>query len=198
MNLLNRYRFITIVALLITVFASCSKDFLTKPPESAIVDVNFYKTNEQVMAGTSLLYSRVWFEYNDKAQYNLGDFRGGTAFSAWNDRGNVMFNTTGDNNENGTAWRSFFTVVAQANLAMYNINKYAGEAVSPGIKKMAIAEARFMRALAYRFLVSNWGPVPIVENNVEQLFDTTIRRATVPSVWRYITREMRAAAEDLP
>jgi hypothetical protein len=195
---LNKYRYITGFALSISVFASCSKDFLNKPPESAIVDVNFYKTDEQVLAGTSLLYSRVWFEYNDKAQYNLGDFRGGTAFSAWNDRGNVMFNTTGDNNENGTAWRSFFTVVAQANLAIYNINKYAGEGVSPDIKKMAIAEARFMRALAYRFLVMNWGPVPIVTNNVEQLFDTTIRRATIPSVWRFITREMRDAAEDLP
>jgi starch-binding outer membrane protein, SusD/RagB family len=198
MNLQNRFRYITGFALVLTVLASCSKDFLTKPPESAVVDVNFYKTDEQIMAGTSLLYSRVWFEYNDKAQYNLGDFRGGSAFSAWNDRGNVMFNTTGDNNENGTAWRSFYTVVAQANLAIYNINKYAGAAVSPSIKKMAIAEARFMRALAYRFLVMNWGPVPIVENNVEQLFDTTIRRSTVPSVWRFITREMHAAAEDLP
>ncbi|MCR6720444.1 MAG: RagB/SusD family nutrient uptake outer membrane protein [Chitinophagaceae bacterium] len=55
-----------------------------------------------------------------------------------------------------------------------------------------------MRALAYRFLVMNWGPVPIIENNLERLFDTTITRNTIPSVWRYITREMRAAAEDLP
>jgi starch-binding outer membrane protein, SusD/RagB family len=194
----NRFRFITGMLLVITALASCGKKFLDRPPLSAIVDANFYKDNEQVMASTALLYSRVWFEYNDKAQYNLGDFRGGTAFSAWNDRGNVMFNTTGDNNENGTAWRSFYTVVAQSNLAMYNINKYAGEAVTDDVKKMAIAEARFMRALAYRFLVSNWGPIPIVENNVEQLFDTTIRRATIPSVWRFITREMRAAAADLP
>jgi hypothetical protein len=41
------------------------------------------------MAATSLLYSQVWFDYNDKAMYNLGDFRGGTAYSAWNDR--VMY-----------------------------------------------------------------------------------------------------------
>lgn len=198
MKLQNQLRNITGIALVITALASCGKKFLEKPPLSAVVDVNFYKTDEQVMASTSLLYSRVWFEYNDKAQYNLGDFRGGTAFSAWNDRGNVMFNTTGDNNENGTAWRSFYTVVAQANLAIYNINKYAGDAVSPNVKKVAIAEARFMRALAYRFLVMNWGPVPIIENNVEQLFDTTIRRASVSSVWRFITREMRAVAADLP
>ncbi len=176
----------------------CKKEFLEKPPESAIVDANFYKTDEQVLASTSLLYSQVWFDYNDKAMYNLGDFRGGTAFSAWNDRGNVMFNTTGDNGENGASWRAFFNVVGQSNLFLYNIEKYGGSAVSPAIKKMGIAEARFMRALAYRFLVMNWGPVPIIENNFDHLYDTSITRNTVSSVWRFITREMRAAAADLP
>jgi hypothetical protein len=130
--------------------------------------------------------------------YNLGDFRGGTAFSAWNDRGNVMFNTTADNGENGASWRAFYNVVGQANLFLYNIKRYGGPAVSPQIRKMASAEARFMRALAYRFLVMNWGAVPVIENNFDHLFDTTITRNTVPSVWRFITREMRAAAEDLP
>ena len=37
---------------------------------------------------------------------------------------------------------------------------------------MAIAEARFMRALAYRYLAMNWGEVPIIENNLELLHDT--------------------------
>ena len=55
-----------------------------------------------------------------------------------------------------------------------------------------------MRALAYRFLVMNWGPVPVIENNIEHLSDTSISRNTVSSVWRFITREMKAAAEDLP
>jgi hypothetical protein len=177
---------------------ACKKDFLEKPPLSSVVDANFYKTDDQVMAATSLLYSQVWFDYNDKAMYNLGDFRGGTAYSAWNDRGNVLFNTTGDNGENGASWRAFFNVVAQSNLAIYNINRYGGAAVSPRVKKMAIAEARFMRALAYRFLVMNWGPVPVIENNFDHLFDTSINRNTVTSVWRFITREMRAAAVDLP
>ncbi|MGZ8552284.1 MAG: RagB/SusD family nutrient uptake outer membrane protein [Chitinophagaceae bacterium] len=189
--------FIGLLIVILTL-AACKKEFLDKPPLSQIVDVNFYKTNDQVLAATSLLYSKVWFDYNDKAMYNLGDFRGGTAFSAWNDRGNVLFNTTGDNGENEASWRAFFTVVAQSNLVIYNVNSYAGAGVSPAIKKMAIAEARFMRALAYRFLAMNWGPVPVIENNLDQLFDTTITRNTVPSIWRFITREMRAAAEDLP
>ena len=182
----------------IILLAGCKKDFLEQPPTDAVVDAGFYKTNEQVLAATSLLYSQVWFDYNDKASYNLGDFRAGTAFSAWNDRGNVLFNTTGDNQENGAAWRAFFNVVGQSNLAIANINRYAGENVSPEVKRMAIAEARFMRAVAYRFLVSNWGPVPIIENNIALLADTSIQRNTVESVWRFMTREMRAAAADLP
>lgn len=177
---------------------SCKKSFLEKPPLSSVVDANFYKTDDQVMSATALLYSEVWFDYNDKAMYNLGDFRGGTAFSAWNDRGNVMFNTTGDNGENGASWRAFFNVVGQSNLFLYNMKKYGGPAVSEGVRKTAIAEARFMRALAYRFLVMNWGPVPVIENNFDHLFDSSITRNTVPSVWRFITREMRAAAADLP
>ena len=182
----------------ILVLAGCRKDFLDQPPTDAVVDAGFYKTNEQVLAATALLYSQVWFDYNDKAMYNLGDFRAGTAFSAWNDRGNVLFNTTGDNQENGAAWRAFFNVVGQSNLAIANINRYAGEAVTPEVKRMAIAEARFMRAVAYRFLVSNWGDVPIIENNIELLADTSLQRNTIKSVWRFITREMRAAAADLP
>jgi len=184
--------------LLVVGLSSCSKDFLERPPTDAIVDGSFYQTDEQVLAATSLLYSRVWFDYNDKASYNLGDFRAGTAYSAWNDRGNVLFNTTGNTPENGTAWRSFFIVVGQSNLAIENINRYAGAGVSPEVKKMAIAEARYMRALAYRFLVMNWGAVPIIENNLALLSDTSITRNTVSSVWRFITNEMRAVVEDLP
>jgi len=150
------------------------------------------------LAATGLLYSKVWFDYNDKASYNLGDFRAGTAFSAYNDRGNVLFNTTGGTPENGSSWRSFFIVVGQSNLAIENINKYAGSDVTPQVKKMGIAEARFMRALAYRFLVMNWGAVPIIENNLTILSDTSISRNTEKSVWKFITKEMREVAADLP
>ena len=198
---MNKIKYINyLVGLVIPVIflASCKKNFLEKPPTDAIVDANFYKTDDQVLAGTASLYNRVWFDYNDKAHYNLGDFRAGTAYSAWNDRGNVLFNTTAENGENNASWRAFFNVVAQSNMTIVNINKYASAGVSPAVKKMAIAEARFMRALAYRYLVMNWGEVPIITNNLDYLTDTSLRKNTIPSIWRFITREMRAVANDLP
>jgi hypothetical protein len=198
MKKINRINYLLGLVLAVAAFSSCKKTFLEQPPLSSVVDANFYKTDDQLLAASSLLYSQVWFDYNDQSMYNLGDFRGGTAFSAWNDRGNVMFNTTGDNGNNGSSWRAFFNVVAQSNLFLYNLNRYGGSGVTPEMRKMTTAEARFMRALAYRFLVMNWGPVPIIENNFDHLFDSSISRNTVPSVWRFITREMRAAAADLP
>lgn len=199
MNKVMRSKYFSGFLLVIAALSSCSKSFLDKPPLSSFTDKDFYKTDAQVMAATALLYSAAWFDYNDQSMYNIGDYRGGTAFAAWNDRGNVLFNTTGDNLQNGASWRAFYNVVGQSNLFISNMNKYAGEEVSPQIRKMAIAEARFMRALAYRFLVMNWGAVPVVLNNdYEHLFDTTVSRNTVPSVWRFITREMRAAVADLP
>lgn len=197
MNILNKISIVGICSTVI-IFSSCKKDFLDRPPKSSITDANFYKTDDQVRAGTAPLYNAVWFDYNDQAMFQLGDFRGGSAYDAWYDNANVKFNTTADNAHNGSSWRAFFNVVAQSNLAIFNINRFAGPDVTEGAKKTAIAEARFMRALAYRFLVSNWGPVPIIENNFEHLNDTSIRRNTVPSIWRFITREMRAAAADLP
>lgn len=198
MNNMNRIIYFLGVLLSAATLSGCKKNFLDRPPLSSITDANFYKTDDQVMAATAPLYNAVWFDYNDASSWQLGDFRGGDAFDAWYDNANSKFNTTPDNQYNQNAWRAFFNVVAQSNLAIYNINRFAGEAVSVQTKKTAIAEARFMRALAYRFLVMNWGAVPVIENNIEHLNDTTIRRNTVSSVWRFMTREMRAAAADLP
>ena len=127
MKNINSLKYLIGLVIPIVIFTSCKKDFLVKPPTDAIVDASFYKTDEQVLAGTASLYNRVWFDYNDKAYYNLGDFRSGTAYSAYNDRGNVLFNTTAENGENNASWRAFFNVVAQSNLAIYNIFKYMTE-----------------------------------------------------------------------
>ncbi|RYY57964.1 MAG: RagB/SusD family nutrient uptake outer membrane protein [Chitinophagaceae bacterium] len=198
MKHINYKSIVSGLVLPLLVLSGCKKDFLEKPPTDAITDATFYKTDQQVLAGTAGLYNKVWFDYNDKASYNIGDFRSGTTFSAYNDRGNVLFNTTAENGENNAAYRSFFQVVAQSNMTIISINNNAGEAVSPAVKKMAIAEARFMRALAYRYLVMNYGEVPIITNNLAILNDTTLRRNTIPSIWRFITNEMRSLLEDLP
>ena len=84
MKKLNRINYFICLMVAIAGLAACKKSFLEKPPLSSVVDANFYKTDDQVLAATSLLYSQVWFDYNDKAMYNLGDFTGYKAPNAGN------------------------------------------------------------------------------------------------------------------
>lgn len=181
----------------LSVFSGCTDEFLERPPQDTLVDANFYKSDEQVLAATAGLYSAVWKDYIDKANFKLGDFRGGTTFRAWGDRDHVLFNTTSVSTDNAEAYRAFYVTIGQANMAIANINTYAGSAVSPEIKNHAIAEARFMRATAYSHLVMNYGPVPIIENNLENLDNPQLRRNTIESVWEFVTRDYEFAAEHL-
>lgn len=180
------------------VFTGCEKEFLERPPQDTLVDANFYKTDDQVLAASAPLYSVVWKDYVDKASWQLGDLRAGTAFRAWGDRDNVLFNTSEVSTSNSEAYRAFYIVVGQANTLIQNVNTYAGPQVSEAIKNHAIAEARFMRATAYTFLVMNYGAVPIIENNIALLNDKDLARNTVESVWEFITRDYLFAAANLP
>jgi hypothetical protein len=159
-NLKNMKRIIYFLGVLLVVvaFSNCKKTFLDRPPLSSITDANFYKSDDQLMSATAPLYSSVWFDYNDAASWQLGDFREATLTMPGMIMLTLKFNTTPDNQYNQNSWRAFYNVVAQSNLAIYNIGRFAGPAVSAEAKKVAIAEARFMRAVAYRYLVMNWGP----------------------------------------
>ncbi|NGM61108.1 RagB/SusD family nutrient uptake outer membrane protein [Sphingobacterium sp. SGG-5] len=184
--------------MVILLSAACSKDFLRKPPVDAIVDASFFQTDEQVLAATAPLYSKVWFDYNTRSSYSIGDMRSGVMYSPFTNQDDVLFKTSGLTLENGSAWRALFNVVGQSNITIQNIEKYAGPAVSANIKAHALAEARFMRAVAYSYLVMNWGPVPIIEDNRALFTDTTVARNTIESVWRYVCEEMEAVADILP
>lgn len=187
-----------LLAVLTTVmFAGCSEDFLNRPPQDRLVDANFYQSDEQVLAGTAPLYSAAWKSYVDKANFKLGDIRGGTVYRAWGDRDAVEFNITDVSEPNEQAYQAFFVIVGQANLAIQNINTYAGPEVSEEIKNHAIAEARFMRATAYTHLVMNYGDVPIIENNLDHLFDPNLKRNLVTDVWEFIKRDYEFAAANL-
>ncbi|MCJ8165878.1 RagB/SusD family nutrient uptake outer membrane protein [Pontibacter sp. E15-1] len=193
----NKYLYLGAL-LTLSVFTGCDKEFLERPPKDTLVDGNFFKTDGQVLAATAPLYSVVWKDYVDKASWALGDLRAGTTFRAYGYRDDVLFNTTEVSTSNSEAYRAFYIVVGQANTLIQNVNRYAGPGVSAEIKNHAIAEARFMRATAYTLLVMNYGAVPIIENNLELLNNSAVKRNTIESVWEFITRDYLFAAENLP
>lgn len=190
------YRFCALLALL-WVMESCSKDFLEIPPQDRLTDGTYYTTADEVLMGTAPLYNIVWFDYNDKSSFAIGDARGGNMISnSW--QAYYQFSAPATSGEVAGSWQSFYNIVGQSNMVIYNVSNRASDKVPDATKRHAIAEARFMRGLAYAYLVRNWGPVPIIDNNIKQMTDTTIARNTVETVWEFIIRDMKYASENLP
>ena len=196
-----KYAYLKYTILLPILFAiACSEDFIERPPNDTIVDANFWKTPDQILAGTAPLYNIAWFDYNDKASHGIGDGRGGMMSANYSYQlENIEFRTTALTAENSASWSAFFKVIAHANLTIRNINLYADPSIPESLINSAIAEARFMRGLAYRFLVMNWGPVPIITDNVDSAeFPREIKRNTVESVWKFITADISYGMTHLP
>jgi starch-binding outer membrane protein, SusD/RagB family len=196
-NIIFKFLFI---ALSIGGITSCKESFLDTPPLGNLTAPNFFNTDAELLAGTSALYNRVWFGANAQALLSFGDGRAGNMLSPYN--GNwqqfYQFTVSNTNSDLRNSWNSFFTVVAQSNVLIYNVNTYSKGAVSVAAKNRAIGEARFMRGVAYSYLVQNWGPVPIITDNLKQGADTTLTRNTVESVWEFAIRDMQAAIKLLP
>jgi hypothetical protein len=176
--------------------AACSDSFLERPPIDTLTDGIYYQTDDEVIMATAPLYNIVWFDFNDKTSFGIGDARAGNMLS--NDYDDYYkFAVSATDGPLLSAYASFYKIIAQSNMVIENVNRYATN-VTPAVKNHAIAEARFMRGLAYTYLTSIWKEVPIIYDNLAILNDTTIRRNTVASIWEFAIRDFRYAAKNLP
>lgn len=174
----------------------CS-DFLDTKDNSNISGDNFYTTEEDCRAATGPLYSKVWFHFNDKFYYGMGDGRGFNMRAPYSD---FIYPFT-DLNESGLtsplvqAWESFYIVVQQSNKVINGIK--AGK-MSEEVKPQYIAEARFMRGVAYYYIAMLWGNAIISENSDDLVTNPIVPPSPRTDVFEFAMRDLEYAAKHLP
>ncbi len=173
-------------------------DFLDSENNSSITGDNFYQNEEDFNAATAPLYNKVWFDFNDKFYFGLGDGRGFNLYAPYSD---YIYPFT-DLNESGltgplvSAWGSLYNVVQQCNKVILGIK---GSPVSnESTKNQYIGEARFMRGVAYSYLAMLWGNVIISENSDELVANPIVPTAPVEDVYEFAIRDLEFAAKYLP
>jgi hypothetical protein len=197
---MNKINGIIITIAAVLAFSACDGDFLNRYPEDRISSGDFYNTAEEMRLATAPLYTQVWFLFNDKAYFELGDARAGN-FNAYYDpesNEHVMLNNNPLRDKLREAWQSFYTVVAHSNIIINAINEKQNSNVSEADKNAALSEAKFMRATAYFYLVRLWGPVLIIENNIEITKMPIVPLHPVEDVYRFIMEDLEFAAQWLP
>ncbi|MCX2678608.1 RagB/SusD family nutrient uptake outer membrane protein [Galbibacter sp. EGI 63066] len=182
---------------ILIVLSSCSKEFLDRPPEDAYSIDDFYATNEQVAASTNILYNAPWFQFNDTPMWAIGELSSGNG-RTWDDNSAdfMKFTVTNRKNHISNGWASLWSVVAQANALINFLPDRVGEDVDQSVIDNALGEAHLMRAMAYFYMVRIWGPAPIIENNLDHVYDPKIPTNRVEDVYTFIKNDLMFAADN--
>ncbi|MGQ7944202.1 RagB/SusD family nutrient uptake outer membrane protein [Flavobacterium sp. WC2509] len=175
----------------------CSDEFLDKQPNDLITKENFYKTEDDFKAATAPLYNKVWFDFNDKFYYGLGDGRSYNLYAPFSD----YIYPFADLTETGltgplvSAWGSLYNVVQQSNNVIIGIE---GSTVDEKIKNKYLAEARFMRGTAYWYLASLWGNAIISTDPETLVKNPIVNTSPTKDVYEFAIRDIEFAAKYLP
>lgn len=190
-----------IVLLFAAAMAGCKKSFLDRPSNSQISSNNFYKTTSDLRLATASLYGgSPWWQWHGEALLPLGDILSGNAYFQWyGDFVQLYTRTiTAQNAVVSSGWTGLYNVVGQSNTVINAIQQYASESIPETDKNAAIAEAKFIRAIAYYHLAMHWGAVPIIEDNSKLIQNPLINRHIVSDVFKFITNDLTYAVKNLP
>ena len=197
---------------------SCD-DYLDTTNESVPPAHEELTSLDALKATTANLYASPWLYFHKQRFIQLGDARAnniytsGTAISDMNTQASMS--EFKENTSVLYAWASLYNVITQAG---YIVNDYAPYCVAQAIcsqeeANVCLAEARFMRAMAYWFLAIYWHDVPIVDdavtispsanaNKFEDVIQYAICEAEFARKWLPVTpyakgRVSRVSAETL-
>jgi hypothetical protein len=95
----------------------------------------------------------------------------------------------------GVFWNSSYMVIYNANAIIEGVT--GSTSLSPRFKTQALAEARFMRAFCYFYLVNLWGDVPLIlSTDVNQ--NATLGRTATADVYAQMIADLKFAQANLP
>lgn len=178
---------------------ACDESFLEVSPNDRVTLDNFFQSENDLRAATAGLYNKVWFDFNDKFYYALGDGRSNNLYAPYSDY-IYPFTDLTETSLTGplvSAWQAFYNVVGQANNTINNIQQNSKN-VTEEQKNVAIAEARFMRGTAYWYLASLWGNVILIEDNSVLVNKPIVNTNPRNQVFEFAMRDLEFAAKHLP
>lgn len=191
--------------LLLVVLASCKKDYLDRPsPNNPTLD-DYYTTAAQVEGATGFLYNQPWASYMDKAFNCIGDVLSGNMLTSAGDAnyGNntyVYFTVQATDGQDLLAWQSHYKVAGNATVLMNTLEQKRGQVKNTDYLDEGIAEAQFIRGVAYFDIARTYGDVPIIADPVAlaNSGNYNIPRYIQKDVLQFALNDFRAAFANLP
>ena len=185
-----------VVALLL--LGSCKKLIDVGPSKTELLSTTVFKDSATVQSTLAGLYesfapqtgsyrnsiSTILAVSADELQYNGNDF---DAFT-----NNAILSTDGNA---AAIWEDSYKTIYVANAILEGLT--GGEGISQRLKNQASAEARFIRAFCYFYLVNVYGDVPLVLGT-DVSKNTNMARIPSSEVYNQIIEDLKFAQANLP
>jgi hypothetical protein len=190
-----------IVCLSVSVLTAGCKKFLDQPVTGAYPETDFYKTDLDATQGVTAIYDMMQAHYNANwaSIYMIKTLLSDESNAGGSDAGDQpgyqtldKYNFDATNDKVRDAWRMLYFTIYRANKV---INRTAPET---DLRKRLIAEAKVLRAYNYLELVSLWGDVPLVLDDIPPAEYTKTGRKPKEQVYAQIEKDCQEAIAVLP
>ncbi len=194
---MKRYIFLPIIILALLV--SC-EDYLEFPPEGEIPQEQFFNSQDDAQQAVNAMYGylRSWnisaFSYLILGSLPSDEILKGSSpgDGSWaNDYDNFLHTKT--QGQIKDFWTGRYEGINLSNQVITNIPDIE---MDGGMKSRMIAEATFMRAFHYYYLVRAYGGVPLIKE--VPAGPEGLVRTTLEETWDFIESDLRSAIPELP
>jgi starch-binding outer membrane protein, SusD/RagB family len=194
---------IFIVILVTFVSLSCKKDFIDLQPISDMNAGNFYQSEKDMNQAVMSPYASLRNLYNQPFIY-VGEIRSDNTTFSWvpgdskdmTSIDNFKDVLLSDNRYALVVWNNSYNTILRCNIVLDKIDavKFSDKKLQDQYK----AEARFIRALMYFWLVRVYGDVPKVEHQLTVTDAYALGRASTQEIYDFIVEDLKFAEANLP
>ena len=181
--------------------SACKKSFIDKVPQSSLTTGNFFKTANDAETGLTGAYATMrngFYQYNNLL---FTDGRSDNCYVNGDDNTGEWplenFTYAPSNTKVGGEWSDLYNMIASANTILDNVPGITDPQLTATRKNQILAEARFLRGMHYYWLVTEWGPTPLVLS-ANYNGNYTPKRAAVAEVYAQIVDDLKFADANLP
>ena len=196
-----------IAVILLFIFTSCSNSILDERPLDFLSPDNAYLTEQGILQGITAIHDRVrsayysfgefgvmhWATHGSDLGYNGEIPNGGEDYlNSYKDMTPVWRNVV-------DTWNSGFEIIQWANVLIDKVQKADSSIFKGGEtgKNKYLAEGKFFRAFAYRYLVSTYGDIPLLKEPVN-FAKANFVRDPIADIHALMVEDFKFAATYLP
>jgi hypothetical protein len=192
---------ITAICFSVLMLNTGCKKFLDQPVPGSYDENDFYKTDEDATQAVTAAYDMMQAHYNNNwgSLYMVKTMLTDESNAGGSDAGdqpgyqtldNYNFDATNDKVRD--SWRMLYYTIYRTNKVVNKVEP------TTELRKRLIGEAKFLRAYNYFELVTLWGDVPLILNDIPASQYTSTGRTPKAAVWAQIEKDLTDAIAVLP